>query len=75
MNLTYRGIRYTPPTPTLSNYTVSDQWIGTYRGVLVTMQRYECSPAAQPFMNLRYRGAFYQPIERSSSNLQRFALG
>ncbi|GAB4142026.1 MAG: hypothetical protein Fur0046_18310 [Cyanobacteria bacterium J069] len=63
MQLTYRGIRYTP-NPALP--TTSKTIRGCYRGIRLTLH-YSSKMPIQPFFNLRYRGIDYRPLLISPS--------
>lgn len=62
MKLTYRGIPY---TANLSAVTSASRHIpGQYRGVVTTISHYDHTGEAQSLINLKYRGAYYRPIEK-----------
>lgn len=66
MQLTYRGITYTLNTPTVSpavaSASIPAAAMGQYRGVSYIIQQYDRPSTPQIAINLKYRGAYYQPV-------------
>lgn len=60
MQLTYRGIPYELNTSNVP--TTVGKIVGRYRGAILRTQECTMNPTPRPFTNLKYRGAYYQPV-------------
>ncbi|MBF2050621.1 DUF4278 domain-containing protein [Leptolyngbya sp. NK1-12] len=67
MKLTYRGISYSPASVVLPEITAVT--VGTYRGTTSKIQHYRMPLSSQKTVNLRYRGAYYQPVAHGPAEL------